>query len=252
MKLFLFFFGFSFLSFAEDPGLKAVKDNYFNSFRELKNYDDLCHLNLKPFLKNLEEKSLRKKEPLRVLDSGCGAGFALVKAQETYPSLQFTGLTYRIEPSMRLEMAKLSNVDLITDNFIEDLSSEEILGKKPKFSLILDIFGPYSYSPRVIDVINKYLSMLEPEGEIFIVSLGSDRRYNRERGLAVVFEDNTFIDFSHWLLLNGVNLELFKDKHLEFMRIKAAGSKALKPLALEYNYPHYPPARDFMVRAAKL
>lgn len=237
---------------AVDPGLDVVQKNDFTTTRNLREYDELCQKKLRPSLNELSKRALY--EPVRVLDSGCGAAVALREAAGIFKDIKFTGICYKMDEFLKKEILSIPNVEIFSGRFIQGIKNDEILSKGAKFNCIIDIFGPYSYSPEPKVILQKYFDMLASDGVIFISAINPCRKEKRERGLKVIdSKTNLAIDLLLWLKDNTTNLSieigLVKEWH-ECVILKALDPT--KPititgdLTIDFNYDfYYPPVRDF-------
>lgn len=240
---------------ALDPGLAIVIKNDFETKRSLRQYDELCGKKLIPHLNELSARA--SQGTISILDSGCGDARALREMARRFKGMRFTGISYQVDESERNELAKYP-IEIITGLFIEEIPTGEFLARAPKFDLIIDIFGPYSYSPNPVAVLKKYFAMLSSNGTIYIGAVNAGRLLERERGLMVMV-DGFFIPLHRWLIDNTSNLSLevgeVKGFH-EYLILKASDPK--KPilikgdLGLNKTYDFLcPPARDWQPIEAK-
>lgn len=246
---------------ALDPGLEVVQANEFVTTRNLGVYDMFCQNKLIPHLEDLNIRA-EKGEIIKILNSGCGSGVALSEAAKIYKNIKFTGISHTIEEHSHFPLS-YPNIELFKGRFIEDISDDEVIhNDNNKFSCIIDIVGPYSYSPKPIEILQRYFDMLSPTGVIFIFVQSPDRTTDNERGLMVkrtISEDS--IPLSRWIAENVENLyfEIRDYKQspgkitgngLPYMILKAADPKKpikiKKELFLHKTYRYlYPPARDY-------
>lgn len=154
----------------------------------------------KPFVERLDRLKINGG---LWLDAGAGDGVAMSQFLQGTNNPEAKGVVISLES----QKSSTERMKVFKGRFIEEIPSPEI----PLADLITDVFGPLAYSGHPHLILNKYLQLLKPDGEILIFLGARDETYGMTN--RVITSDGKYLSLANWIQqLSGLHTELVIDK----------------------------------------
>ena len=227
-----------------------LKNNIFEAARNLRHYS-LGNLPFKNSRSVIEEiMSLR--EGSKLMDMGTGEARALVEALVANPKIEEgIGIAYE-RPFIIANLEKVAGrFRYLEGDYVENMARDGVLDKYfGKIDLIMDVYGPLSYSEKLPPLLQIYFDLLKPGGLlIFNIMTGRSTTPIMNSGIMgwlSMIPGIELVEVNHGQApTKGGGFENFYS-----IKIKKASAKVVVPNNLETaSYiPGNPPERTFISR----